>query len=284
MIDYATIFTNFSGAFPNIVAVNASGGGATDGTEYIKAFIDDLWGENQAVMDFAGFTPNAAAEAAGASQRLDAILKFIKPIVVDVTADVTLSDERPRQLVKAVKQAADITITLPDASLGNFIGQTIIIDVTGAAAGSVLMATTTAQTIDGLTPGNFDFVQAGQKEFTSDGANWISMRNTSREAKAWVNFNGTGTVAIRSAENVTSITDNGTGDYTVNFTNALPDVNYNATGFVSDSLIVAKSYTVDNPSTVKTVSAFQINTVWVNATTSRTLQDMSDIYLTFFGL
>ena len=45
-------------------------------------------------------------------------------------------------------------------------------------------------------------------------------------AKAWVNFNGTGTVAIRRAFNVGSITDNGAGDYTVNFTTAMPDANY----------------------------------------------------------
>lgn len=45
-------------------------------------------------------------------------------------------------------------------------------------------------------------------------------------ARAWVNFNGTGTVAIRASGNVTSITDNGAGDYTVNFTTALPDVSY----------------------------------------------------------
>jgi len=45
-------------------------------------------------------------------------------------------------------------------------------------------------------------------------------------ARAWVNFNGTGTVAIRASGNVSSITDNGTGDYTVNFTNAMTDVNY----------------------------------------------------------
>ena len=44
--------------------------------------------------------------------------------------------------------------------------------------------------------------------------------------RAWVNFNGTGTVAIRAAGNVSSITDNGTGDYTVNFTTAMPDANY----------------------------------------------------------
>jgi hypothetical protein len=48
--------------------------------------------------------------------------------------------------------------------------------------------------------------------------------------RAWVNFNGTGTVAIRAAGNVSSITDNGTGDYTVNFTTAMPDVNYGFSG------------------------------------------------------
>jgi hypothetical protein len=44
--------------------------------------------------------------------------------------------------------------------------------------------------------------------------------------KAWVNFNGTSTVAIRGSYNVSSITDNGTGTYTANFTTAMPDVNY----------------------------------------------------------
>jgi hypothetical protein len=49
-------------------------------------------------------------------------------------------------------------------------------------------------------------------------------------AKAWVNFNGTGTVAIRASFNVSSITDNGVGDYTVNFTTAMVDANYCVTG------------------------------------------------------
>ena len=47
-------------------------------------------------------------------------------------------------------------------------------------------------------------------------------------AKAWVNFNGTGTVAIRDSLNVSTITDNGTGDYTVNFTTAMTDADYAA--------------------------------------------------------
>lgn len=44
--------------------------------------------------------------------------------------------------------------------------------------------------------------------------------------RAWVNFNGTGTVAIRASFNVSSITDNGVGNYRVNLTNAMPDTNY----------------------------------------------------------
>ena len=48
--------------------------------------------------------------------------------------------------------------------------------------------------------------------------------------RAWVNFNGTSTVAIRASYNVSSITDNGTGDYTVNFATALADTNYSVGG------------------------------------------------------
>ena len=54
--------------------------------------------------------------------------------------------------------------------------------------------------------------------------------------KAWVNFNGTGTVAIRSSGNVSSISDNGVGDYTVNFATAMADANYSvvAVGSLAD--------------------------------------------------
>ena len=51
--------------------------------------------------------------------------------------------------------------------------------------------------------------------------------------RAWVNFNGTGTVAIRASGNVSSITDNGVGDFTINFTTALPDANYSSTICIS---------------------------------------------------
>jgi hypothetical protein len=60
----------------------------------------------------------------------------------------------------------------------------------------------------------------------SDFSGGSSNLNIPGTAKAWVNFNGTGTVAIRASLNVSSITDNGTGDYTVNFTTAMVDANY----------------------------------------------------------
>jgi len=59
--------------------------------------------------------------------------------------------------------------------------------------------------------------------------------------RAWVNFDGTGTVAIRSSGNVTSITDNTTGDYTINFTTAMPDANYAAVVTAGGNLTVASS-------------------------------------------
>tara|TARA_B110000503_G_scaffold126418_1_gene195006 strand:+ start:448 stop:828 length:381 start_codon:yes stop_codon:yes gene_type:complete len=56
---------------------------------------------------------------------------------------------------------------------------------------------------------------------------WVNDDNSENyKCRAWVNFNGTGTVAIRASGGVSSITDNGTGNYTMNFTTAMPDVNY----------------------------------------------------------
>ena len=51
---------------------------------------------------------------------------------------------------------------------------------------------------------------------------------------AWVNFNGTGTVAIRDSEGVSSIGDNGTGDYTINFSTNMPNTNYAVCGSCSN--------------------------------------------------
>jgi hypothetical protein len=94
-------------------------------------------------------------------------------------------------------------------------------------------------------------------------------------ARAWVNFNGTGTVAIRASGNVSSITDNGVGLYTVNITNAMPDVNYSAVlGIGSDGAgNVRAFYGIGT----KTVSAYSTN---LNA--NGTAFDGSDLSLAIF--
>lgn len=89
-------------------------------------------------------------------------------------------------------------------------------------------------------------------------------------AKAWVNFNGTGTVAIRASFNVTSITDNGTGDYTVNFTNALTDANYSVVvtsggQVTTDRTILATAYALAT-GLVKVNAAISTNAAYYDPT------------------
>lgn len=85
-------------------------------------------------------------------------------------------------------------------------------------------------------------------------------------AKAWVNFNGTGTVAIRASFNVSSITDNGTGLYTVNFTNVFSDTNYVIVGStINDGQMgVQISGAYNGSPATYTTSAVRINTTQAN--------------------
>ncbi len=81
--------------------------------------------------------------------------------------------------------------------------------------------------------------------------------------RAWVNFNGTGTVTIRASFNVTSITDNGTGTYTVNFTNAMPDVNYSVHANCKNSTNVDHNYyAAVNRNTAQTTTDVRITTIY----------------------
>lgn len=83
--------------------------------------------------------------------------------------------------------------------------------------------------------------------------------------RAWVNFNGTGTVAIRASGNVSSITDNGTGDYTVNFTTAMPDANYSASGTTNGVGIDRVSVVGEYFGFPRTLSGIRIQAGWSGA-------------------
>ena len=97
--------------------------------------------------------------------------------------------------------------------------------------------------------------------------------------KAYVNFNGDGTVAIRENFNVSSITDTGTGKYTINFTNALPTANYAVAGMSGKYQETATNAQTVFPNGTRTASAFAVRTVTASSSTN----DRSDINLIFFA-
>jgi hypothetical protein len=69
--------------------------------------------------------------------------------------------------------------------------------------------------------------------------------------RAWVNFNGTGTVAIRASGNVSSITDNGTGLFAINFTTAMPDANYSSAAHSAATLAGLNCVNASSKTTTK---------------------------------
>jgi hypothetical protein len=107
------------------------------------------------------------------------------------------------------KDASNAVVELGGAGVALTGDQTIAGVKTFSSSPVVPNATTSGQAVN---KGQLDAAVAG---VTSVG-----------QLRAWVNFNGTGTVAIRASGNVSSITDHGVGDYTVNFTTALADANY----------------------------------------------------------
>jgi hypothetical protein len=83
-------------------------------------------------------------------------------------------------------------------------------------------------------------------------------------AKAWVNFTGSATPTIVGSFNVSSITYNTTGDYTINFTTAMPNANYVITTMAEESRILTRKF-----STAPTTSAFRlVNQICTNAATA----------------
>ena len=106
-------------------------------------------------------------------------------------------------------------------------------------------------------------------------------------AKAWVNFNGTGTVAIRRAFNVSSITDNGNGDFTVNFTTAMPDANYSIGQSVKwgNAGSMAGSFGVGWVEIARRTDALQTGSVrvWGTYPTDQTLYNRETVCIQVFS-
>lgn len=134
-------------------------------------------------------------------------VRWLTPVAAGVPTDGTVTTAK---IVDGAVTAAKLAGGVAAANLG---------------FSPVQQGTGTGQSSNSVKIGwdNADWLLA-EVDATDFGRNWpINSRNGNQ---AWVNFNGTGTVAIRASYNVSSITDNGVGDYTVNFTNWMVDANF----------------------------------------------------------
>lgn len=137
--------------------------------------------------------------------------KTLLPITTDEISDgnVTAAKLAPDAVTTA--KIADANVTSAKLASGAALANIGTGGITATQLAS--NAVTTAKIADAnVTAAKLDGAQSGSAPIYA--------------ARAWVNFNGTGTVAIRASGNVSSITDNGTGQYTVNFTTAMPDANF----------------------------------------------------------
>jgi hypothetical protein len=145
----------------------------------------------------------------------------------------------------------DRTLTLPDATGTMLVSGQPVTATTGNFSGDVTLGSSVLATPTGSAP--------------------------SYTCRAWCNFNGTGTVAIRASGNVTSITDNGTGDYTVNFSTAMPDANYCFSvnrDYAGSAEAVAFARTTYSTSSIRVVTGYTY--------TSPTYQDSNSVLVSIF--
>jgi len=144
-------------------------------------------------------------------------------IVAERTASATLTNKTISADDNTLSGIAASSFVLSNAS-GNIDGSA----AQKAIPSGAVVGTSDSQTLTNKTINASQLVNASISAAKLDGAQ--SGSAPIYAARAWVNFNGTGSVSIRASGNVSSISDNGAGDYTVNFSTALPTADYVSAG------------------------------------------------------
>ena len=245
-VNYVGKITPGGASYPYGSARNVTVPGDGTGTPLEQAWVNDMWGLLQKLLDAAGVVPSGAADTILASDYWDSLEKLFNRFITH--ADTGAADA----YVLASVSGADIDAYRD----GHEIVFKAVNANTGASTVNIAAIGVQALTLPGGTALPANTIVAGQYvravydlantryEFTGGAASIpfddTNMHFTAAEvqsaleatdislAKAWVKFDGTGVVSINSTYNVSSITDNGVGDYTVNFTNNMPNADYSA--------------------------------------------------------
>ena len=154
---------------------------------------------------------------------------------IDSSGNVGIGTTSPNARLEILQSGATFfdSLTINNQNTGgynNFLAFRTNVNGTDFVSGRIRGAASTANngglvfeaTSSGTSVERMRITAGGDFQFNS-GYGSVA---TAYGCRAWVNFNGTGTVAIRASGNVSSITDRGTGQYTVNFSTAMPDSNY----------------------------------------------------------
>ena len=213
------------------------------------------------------------------NQTIGGIKTFSSDIVGNITGNsATATKLATARTINGVEFDGSANITVVDSTAVNLTGNQTIAGVKTFSSSPIVPTPTTA-------------TQAANKAYVdsasvASGAAWSANDARAKTAlnasgaapiyacRAWVNFNGNGTVAIRASGNVSSITDNGTGDYTVNFTTAMPDANYTVSGAIGDGTSMSSSLSmILGINTIFSANYIRFKTVFVN-TQQNILKDM----------
>ena len=101
-------------------------------------------------------------------------------------------------------------------------------------------------------------------------------------AKVWIHFDGQDTVAIRDSFNVSSLTDNGTGDYTYSFTSGMSNTNYAICATAANTSAGQPVVSACPANDEQTTSQFNVEQGYTTNTSSYSNFDSED-YVSIFG-
>ena len=270
--------------------------GALAGTSgFLKKTAANTWSLDTASYSLVGHT-HVISDVSGLQTALDGK----QPIDADLTALAALTPTADNFIVGngttwTIKAPADVRTTLGLGTLATLsaVGASEITDGSVGAAELASDAVTTVKiananvTTAKIADANVTTAKIADANVTTakiaDASITPAKLNGAQSgsapafaARAWVNFNGTGTPGVLAGGNVSSITDNGVGDYTVNMTTAMADANYTVAAMASGS---AGAYYLDcrGDTSTLTSSAFRLN-VHLQNSGNPTKTDPSNVY------